>query len=135
MADLTAIETNIVSTLQTVTGLKKTFGNEPKTITQLPAATLFLDGFEQEDNATRRKEVTWKWIVRLYVPLQDAEKAQTDIKTLLVSTLTAFRNNPTLGGTVLFQNVATGEIFAVTNQNNPLMMAEVSLHATVKEAY
>jgi hypothetical protein len=135
MADLTLIESNIVSTLQSVTALKKTFGNEPKTITQLPAATIFLDGFEEKDQTTRRKEVVWKWIVRIYVPLKDAEKAQDEIKQLLVDTLSAFRNNPTLGGSVLFQAISSGEILAVLNQNNPLMMAELSLSATVKEGY
>lgn len=135
MADLKLIETNIVSTLQLVTELQKVYDHEPKSLIALPAATLFFDGFGQQDQANRRKTVNWRWVVRLYVKLGEAEKAQNDLKTLVINTLNRLRSNPTLGSSCLFHNVTNGEIHVMMDQNNPHLIAEMFLEATTHENY
>lgn len=135
MADLTLIESNIVSTLQNVPLLKKVYDHEPMNIEVLPAATLFFDGFGQDDQATRSKSARWNWIIRIYVSLQDAKKAQEDIKALLLESLKQLRQNPHLGGSCLYHAVATGEVFVNMSQNNPQLMAELRLEAMTNEPY
>ncbi|MGM0882600.1 MAG: hypothetical protein ACQEXQ_16355 [Bacillota bacterium] len=135
MADIKPIETNIVSTLTLVTELKKVYDHEPKNLGTLPAATLFFDGFSQEDTASRRKKVTYRWIVRIYVTLRDEVKAQNDIKVLVNNSLDRLAANPQLGGTVKFHNVTNGEIFVAMDQNNPHMIAEMHLEVEVDRNY
>lgn len=77
-------------------------------IPQLPAATIFFDGFGQEDNASRRKTVRWRLVVRLYVSLRDAEKAQNEIKTLILRSINKLRQNPTLGESCLYHTISSG---------------------------
>lgn len=135
MSDLRTIETKVKSTLELVTDFKKVYDQEPKNLTQLPAASLFFDGFKQRDEASRRKYIDWRWILRIYVRLNDAEDAQTELKKLIVSSLTQLRQNPTLNGTCLYHTVLNGEVFVVTDQNNPQLMAELTLEATTQENY
>jgi hypothetical protein len=135
MTDLKLIESNIVSTLQAVASLNKVYDHEPMDIRSIPAATLFFDGFGQNDEASRRKSVSWRWVVRLYVPLRDAEQAQNDIKSLIVDSMAELRKSPTLGGLCLFHTVASGEVFVAMDQNNPQLMAELRLEATTQENY
>lgn len=135
MADLTLIESNIVSTLQNVTLFKKVYDHEPMNINSLPAATLYFDGFGQGDQANRSKSVNWRWIVRLYVSLKDAKKAQDDLKTLILESTKQLRENPDLGGSCLYHTVASGEVFVNTSQNNPQLMAELQFEAITNEHY
>jgi hypothetical protein len=134
MADIKPIEANIVSTLEQVTGFKKVYDHEPKTLTP-PAATLYFDGFSQADTASRRKKVTWRWFVRIYVALQDPVKAQDEIKILVNDSLDRLAANPQLGGTVKFHNVTNGEIYVALDQNNPQMIAEMTLEVEVDRNY
>jgi hypothetical protein len=135
MVDLTAIEAAIVGNLSAIPYLEKVYDHEPKSIPVLPAATLFFDGFRQNDQATRRKSVAWRWVVRLYVRLNDAEKAQQDIKTLIMDARKELAKDPLLGGTCLFHSVQSGEVFVSMQQNNPHMIAELVLEATTEEPY
>lgn len=135
MADLDLIEAAIVNNLSRVTTLKKVYDHEPKSMPQLPAATLFFDGFNQSDEASRRKRINWRWIIRFYVPLQDAEKAQNEVKNIVLNARKELAKDPTLGETCLFQEIANGEIYVALDQNNPHLMGEMTIVVQVEENY
>lgn len=131
---LDIIESNVATILRNVS-FKRVYEQEPKNLLELPAASLFFDGFGQADEANRRKLLNWRWILRIYVKLNDAENAQTVLKQLIVESLNELRKNPTLGGSCLYHTVKSGEVFVVTDQNNPQLMAELQLEATTQENY
>jgi hypothetical protein len=135
MADLDLIEAAIVSNLSRITALKKVYDHEPKSMPQLPAATLFFDGFSQSDEASRRKRVNWRWVIRFYVSLQDAEKAQNEAKNIVLNARKELSKDPTLGNNCIFQEIANGEIYVALDQNNPHLMGEMTLIAQVEENY
>lgn len=135
MADLLLIEQNIAADLQKITDLKRVYAFEPQRIDDLPAATLYFDGFDQDDETTRRKRVNWRWTLRLYVPIQDAQTAQTDLKNLIMQARQQLASDPSLGGTCLYHTMASGDVFFVPDQNNPHMVAELSVVATADEPY
>ncbi|MDC3414268.1 hypothetical protein [Terrihalobacillus insolitus] len=135
MADLNLIESNIVSNLQTITALKNVYDHEPKSLSTLPAATIFFDGFSQSDSASRRKSVDWRWTLRVYVRIQDAEQAQADIKNLMVEVRKALASDPSLGGNCNFNQITRGEVFVSLDQNNVHVMGEMTLTANTYESY
>jgi hypothetical protein len=132
---LKSIETSIVNNLKLVPAIKSVFDHEPKGITQLPAATMFFDGFSESDQASRRKTINWRWDIRIYIPIRDEERAQNEIKEILLATMSQLRKDPTLGNTCLYQSVASGEIFVVAEQNKAHMMTELQLVAVTYEQY
>lgn len=135
MADLDLIESNVVANLATITALKVRYTYEPSKLPQLPAQTMFFDGFESNDVASRRERVAWRWILRLYVPLRDAEKAQIDMKSLMVNVRKELAKDRSLGGSCLFHRIRTGDVYVDLDQNNPHLMGEMVLEATTDENY
>lgn len=133
--DFTVIEGKIVENLKKVSDLKSVYDHEPKSLTTLPAATLFFDGFDQDDIATRQKRVNWRWTVRVYVRVQDAEQAQSQMKKLVKSIRETMAMDPTLGGTCLFQMFERAEIFVSSDQTNVHMVAEMPLIVATNESY
>jgi hypothetical protein len=136
LADLNLIASNIKSTLEQVTELKEVFDHEPQKLTQLPAATLFFDGFSQTDGSTRSNEVGWRWVIRIYVPINtsDVKKPQDDIMNLIQKVIKQLRENISLGGSCLYHTVSSGEIFVLLEQK-PQMVAELQLVATTQEYF
>lgn len=135
MVDIEQIEAEVVKTLQLIPDLKKVYDHEPKNLGMLPAATLYFDGFGQGDATSRRKEITWRWMVRIYIPLQDEVKAQRMIKSLVQKSIQQLAENPELGGTVIDNNLTNGEIYVAMDQSNPHMIAEMTLEAKVQLTY
>lgn len=137
MADLNVMATKIKDLLSAVNGIVATFDHEPQSMNQLPAATLYFDGFSQTDSATRRKSVGWRWVIRLYIPLNssDVVKPQMDIRNLIIDTLKQLRVDPSLGGSCLYHTISDGDVFALLEQSQPMMVAELSLIATTEEDY
>jgi hypothetical protein len=136
MADLKLIESNVVSTLQNVKGFNKVWDHERLDIGSLPAATLWFDGFGQDDEAGRRNSVSWRWTIRIYVSLHtDAEKSQNELKDLIIKSMDQLRQNPRLGGSCLFHTIGSGDVFVALDQNNPQLMGELNLVATTRESY
>lgn len=135
MADLNGMATNIKTVLSTVAGIKEAFDHEPQNMTQLPAATLFFNGFSQNSETTRRNSVNWQWVIRLYIPIRvsDIKVPQEELKTIVENTIKAFRNDLNLGGTCLYNEINSGEIFALLDQNNPMLIAELDLSAITEE--
>lgn len=135
MIDLNVMGTNIKTVLDAVPTIKEAFDHEPQNMSHFPAATLYFDGFGQEEQTTRRNTVNWNWIIRLYIRLSssDIKQAQMDLRSLIQDTINQFRSDPSLNGSCLFHTISNGEIFALLDQTNPLIIAELTLTATTKE--
>lgn len=136
MNDLDQMGAAIVGVLETVTEFKKVFDHEPLSVPghQLPAASVFYTGFRLSDEEIPRgQQVIEQWILRVYVPLQDAEKAQDDIKKLVPKVRKALRGNRKLDSTCRYSTVTAGDIIAVLDKNNPQLIASFTLDANTEE--
>lgn len=135
MADLNSMASNIKDILSLVDGIKEAFDYEPQNMTNLPAATLFFNGFSQAEQTTRRKTVNWQWVIRIYVPIRvsDIKVPQLDVRSLVENTIKQLRIDLSLGGTCLYNEVNAGEVFALLDQNNPMLIAELELNAITEE--
>lgn len=140
--NLDLIEAQIVKNLSDVQigtppapAFQKVYDYEPQKMPQLPAATLYFDGFRQDDITVRSKRVFWRWIIRAYVPLRDAEAAQNTVKMLTVNCRKELAKDPQLGENCLFHQITQGDTYAVLEQNNPHLMLEMTLEAATNEPY
>lgn len=137
MTDLNLMATNIKNTLSTVPNLKETFDFEPQSMNQLPAATLFFDGFTQSEETTRQKSVDWRWTVRIYVPIRvsDIKVPQIELRNLINDTIKQFRSDINLSGACLYHTINSADVFAMLEQTNPMLIAEMNLVATTRENF
>lgn len=134
MTDLSAIETQITAVLSGITDFKTVLDYEPMEINTLPAATIFYTGFNLTDATSPNvQRVTHRWAVRAYVLLQDAEKAQDEIKTLIPKVVSAFRANRTLTSTCEFSTLTGCEVGVILDQNKAQIVADFTLEAQVRE--
>lgn len=133
--DLNNMATQIKTILAGVSGIAATFEYEPQNMPQLPAATLYFDGFTGQEETMGRIQYDWKWSIRLYVPLNtsDIKTPQLTTRTLVMGVLQALRANIQLNGSALLSSVNAGDISTILDVNNPLMITEFTLIATTQE--
>jgi len=132
--DIALIETAIVNLLTLYCpGLKTILNYEPKLIPELPALTLWYDGFDQTQTEAVSYTVNHKWLMRLYVRLLDAKTAQDDVKALSKSILSAFKSDLNLSNTVLKETIPSGIVSAVLDQNNTVLIVEFNLTTMTEE--
>jgi hypothetical protein len=137
MADLEVMGEQIRDILAEAPSIKAAYDHEPQSIKSFPAVTLFWDGFSQGDEASRRKSVSWNWIVRIYIPLNtsDIRMPQTQIKRVVSDVLNHLRKNPNLNGSCLYHSVSSGDVNALTDINKPLLVADLTLGAITSEDF
>jgi len=133
--NISDIETQIIAILDGINELQKNFDYEPKQLEKLPCTTLWFNGFVQEPAEERGFFVIWRWILRLYVDLSDAETAQDEIKDLVPKILDAFAAKVQLNDTCLYSLATSGDAYAILDRTNPLMSVEINLEATELEQY
>lgn len=135
MIDLNLMSKNIQSVLENVPGIKVAYDHEPQKLTTFPAATVFFDGFEQTEGTTRRSTVNLRWTIRLYIALNtsDVKTPQFSIREFIVKTIKQFRTDLSLGGSCLYHTISSGDVFVNLEQNNPMLVAELTLTATTEE--
>lgn len=135
MTDLNLMATNIKLELEKVDGINQAFSYEPQAISNLPAATVYFDGFTQNEQTTRRKTVNWRWAIRIYVPIRgsDIEAPQIEVRNLIMGAMKQLNSNSSLSGTCLYHTMSSGDTFTALEQNNPLLIAELTLEATTEE--
>lgn len=135
MADLNLMASNIKDILSQVQGINSAYDHEPQSMTTLPAATLYFDSFAQSEATTMRANVVWQWTIRLYIPLNtsDVKDPQIKIRDFIMNTIKQFRQDISLGGTCYYHTITNGDVFALLEQNNPMMVAELTLNATTEE--
>lgn len=136
MANLAEIRTRIKTILEDTGHFQKVFAYEPNRFAQLPAASIFFDGFENSPRVfgtVKPFEIGWRFIIRLYVLLQDAEKAQQEIDTYVSSVITQMNSNADLGGMAFDNRVQSGDVFVSLDKNQPHLMAEINVIVTTHE--
>jgi hypothetical protein len=134
--DLNVMATNIKTILAGVSGITEAFDYEPQNLVNLPAATIYFDGFSEHEETLGRLEYDWKWIIRLYIPLStvDVGPPQLKVRTITSDVLKAFRQNITINGQCLFSSMSNGDIYNLFNVTNPMMISELTLIATTQES-
>jgi len=132
--DISEIEDALVVILSGLPALKTVLDYDPKRIPALPAATLFYSGFEQGQTESQSFTITHKWILRLYVKLVDAKRAQDLIKELIEDVLVAFKANQKFGGSVNIRGVIpSGDVGVILDRERPLMVAELDVTGMKQE--
>ena len=122
------IRDGLGETLSTIEEFRAVHKYEPKSYKALPAASLFFEGFEQNDNSRATNELKHRFIVRIAIRLQDAEEAQAEMDALIdkvVSTLALSRNlgKPGVCYNAMVVSADTGVV--VQNQQNPQLVGEL----------
>lgn len=131
--DISEIEDEIETILNTLGAITTVLKYDPKMIPALPAACLFYDGYDQTQTESVSFTITHKWIMRLYVALEDAERAQTEIKELIEDVLVAFKANQKINDKALRFITPSASVGVILDRNNTLMVAEVALTAMKEE--
>ena len=134
MTDLSVIETQITAVLSSVEDFKTVLDFEPMEIKNLPAGTIFYTGFSLTDATVPNvQRVTHRWAIRVYVLLQDAKKAQDEIKALIPKVVAAFKANRSLTSTCEFSTLTGCEVGVILDQNKAQIVADFTLEAQVRE--
>jgi hypothetical protein len=136
--DLNTMASNIQTILAGVPGILSAFDYEPQSIPQLPAATLYFDGFSENEETIGRLQYDWKWTIRVYIALSqsDVGPPQLQLRTLTQDVLTQFRttDNLTLNNSCLYSSISNGDVYNILNATNPMMVIEFTLIATTQES-
>jgi hypothetical protein len=127
MANLANIRTQLKTVLEETGHFQKVFAYEPNRFAQLPAASIFFDGFEQSPRTFESFEVRWRFVIRIYSLIHDAEKSQQDMDLFVHDVIDQLRANFDLGGTAFLTEVASGDIFVSLDKNTPHLMAEIGV--------
>jgi hypothetical protein len=133
--DLNVMATNIKNILAGVEGINAAFDYEPQDMPQLPATTLYFDGFTGEEQTMGSILYGWKWFIRLYIPINstDISIPQTTLRTLVTNTLKTLRGNVSLNEQCLYNTVYTGDVSVIASQSNAMLMSELTLIAYTQE--
>jgi hypothetical protein len=132
--NIAIIETAIINLLTNYCPDLKTILNyEPDKVPQLPAVSLWYDGFDQTQTEAVSYTINHKWLMRLYVRLNDDKIAQDDMKALIKSILSAFKSDLNLSNTVLKETIPSGTTAAVLDRNNPVLVCSFDLTTMTEE--
>lgn len=113
--------------------LKNVWDHEKKDAGPLPAAMIFWDGYpEVKDTASHVQYPKEAYIIRVITDLQDAKKAQADMKTIVPKIIKALQKNRNLNSTCMFSQVikADNKFYMELGEMN----CEILLHA-VNQSY
>lgn len=135
MADLNVMATNIQTILSRVPGIEQAYDHEPQTMTALPSATLYFDGFNLVEETGGKDSVNWQWTIRIYVPLNtsDVQDPQLKLRNLIMDTIRELRKDLSLGNSCYYHTISNGDVYALIEQTYPMMVAELTLSATTGE--
>lgn len=135
MADLNLMSTKIKEVLKGVPGIIEAFDHEPQTMPNLPAATLYFDSFSLDEETIGADQVNWYWTIRLYVPLNttDVKAPQMQLRNLIMDTIRELRKDLSLGNSCYYHTISNGDVSAILDQSNPMMVAELTIAATTGE--
>jgi hypothetical protein len=95
------IEAKFVELVQELGVVRSVFDHEPgqRGLPALPAVTLLFLGGEMRDEQTGiTADVDWAWDVFVYVPFNDAKKAQEQLKSIVPELLRLVREKHSLDG-------------------------------------
>jgi hypothetical protein len=135
--DLEVMGEQIRDILAEAPSIKAAYDHEPQSITSFPAATLFWDGFTPSDQTTRSKSISWNWIVRIYIPLRtsDIRIPQIQTRKVALEAIKQLSSNPSLNGSCLYHTITNGDVLAATDQNHPVLVADLTIGAITNETF
>lgn len=113
---------------------------DPEKLPAMPLVTLSFIGIDQRDHQTGpAMEVTWKWIVRLYIPLKSGQgsdfgRAQNELKRLLPPLFKVIRDDRSIGGTCSKATLTDIEAEPDYDVDQKRMTKELMLRALTEEA-
>lgn len=136
---LPTIRTGIINAMSTVQDIGLVHGYERYASKQKDFRTLYLNGqqvlgwFVRRASTRERtfsagaNEITHQWQIRGYMSLDDEQESELTFDDLLESLRAAFRDDPTLGGTVE-TTIVNNEIGLQIEDTGPVMFAGILCH-------
>lgn len=106
------IEAKLVSYLQAIPEILRAIDHEPMNLPELPCTTLLVRLFQPQQASTGYSadlptdDVAYGWRLRLYVPLNDYQRAQETIKVIAPQIIAINRLHPTADGLADFLRVS-----------------------------
>jgi hypothetical protein len=136
--DIATIETQIIAVLGAITVDSlaiKTYDHEPPDLDRLPAITLYPPDLEraQPDQVDKAPmgTVGWtlSWKLRIYVKLENAKRAQDQLKAIVGDAIKAIDANPSLNS-ALFETRLVKAASANANlaSGTPVMLYDCDLY-------
>jgi len=130
---ITNIETEILNQIRTKAAFdaNNTFAYEPFNIRGSPIVTLFYAGWENADEVMSDETKVHRWIIRLYVRMDDWEAAQDALKGYVLDLENALHSDRTLNRTCLWSTLMNGEVYIVPDDvaENFFLVAKMELQA------
>jgi len=135
MSTITDCETRIKALIDGISGtpVKSSYKYEPKKLGKLPAFTIDFVGFDNEATEVASNTVTYRWILRLYFALHDAEDAADEMKDVVAKVMNALRDDPGLNSNCITSLMERGETLVVLERDRPLIMFEIEFSAIQEE--
>ena len=128
-------ETRIKALIDGISGtpVKSSYKYEPKKLGKLPAFTIDYVGFDNARTEIDSNTVHYRWILRLYFALHDAEDAADEMKDVVAKVLDALWGNPGLNENCADSWTERGETLVVLERDRPLIMFEIEFIAEQEE--
>ena len=135
MSTITDCETRIKALIDGISGtpVNSSYKYEPKKLGKLPAFTIDFVGFDNEATEVASNTVTYRWILRLYFALHDAEDAADEMKDVVAKVMNALRDDPSLNSNCITSLMDRGETLVVLERDRPLIMFEIEFSAIQEE--
>jgi len=135
MSTITDCEARIKTLIEGISGtpVKSVYKYEPKKLGKLPAFTMDFIGFDNEPSEVASNTITYRWILRLYFALNDAEIATTKMKDVLNKVMNALRDDPSLNSNCITSLMDGAAVFYAKEKDRPLIMVEIEFHAIQEE--
>jgi hypothetical protein len=132
--NIEAMENQIEMLLQTVTELAAIYTYEPLEVELMPAVTMFYAGFGSMDRVVpNTQEVGERWILRVWIHMDDPKVAQTAMKRLLPKIRQALMSNRDLNRTCMYTYMGDGTVFILPGQTNTALVCAVDFGAVCDE--
>jgi hypothetical protein len=132
--NIEAMENQIVLLLQTVSELVAIYDYEPLEVELMPAVTMFYSGFGSLDRVIpNTQEVGERWIVRLWVHIDDPKIAQVTMKQLVPKVRQALMSNRDLNRTCMYTMMGDGTVFILPGQTNAALVCAIDFGAVCDE--
>jgi hypothetical protein len=122
------IRDGLSTTLSTIPDFKSVHKYEPKMYKAMPAASVFFEGFEQNDNSRATNELKYRFIVRIAIRLDKAEEDQAVLDALIDKVITTLAKTRDLGKPGICYNamvVSADTGVVVANQQIPQLVGEL----------
>lgn len=134
MSYLTPIRTKlkaILDAVKTAGDVEEVYDEEPKTLTNLPAAVLRFSGSSSEIHDTSSNMRTIEFTIRIYAKAMSLVNAENDIVDVTQDIITAIESDPTLTDTVL-QTICRESPVIAEEREIPVFYADLLIECKLR---